>query len=252
MRDAGQLLGAPDQLLELVLDRVVELEPVRVEDLEAVVSAGLCEAETMIPAANGAVRGEERERRRRHDADDVDVDAEARRARPRSRPRTCRPTGACPGRPRSSRPRPTSRCAVARPRAKASVGFRSTLAIAADAVGAEQAGHGGQPPRRRWPRRDGPSVGDTVTVTVAGSDGDEGQAGREVRRHRHVVDPTLRPATSSVTTMVAPDSRSRSAVEPPIVTRTRSIDERVGEVRAVRRPGRAPPRTSASPSPAGA
>ena len=35
--DAGQLLGPPDELLELVLDRVVELEAVAVEDLEPVV-----------------------------------------------------------------------------------------------------------------------------------------------------------------------------------------------------------------------
>src|SRR5512134_1123294 len=34
--------------------------------------------------------------------------------------------------------------------------------------------------------------------------------------------PTSRPLTSRVTTRSAPESRSRSAIEPPIVTRTRS------------------------------
>ena len=36
--------------------------------------------------------------------------------------------------------------------------------------------------------------------------------------------PALSPATSRSTTMAAPDRRSRSAVEPPIVTSTRSVD----------------------------
>src|SRR5438552_330854 len=37
VRRAGQLLGPPDELLQLVLDRIVELEPLAVEDLETVV-----------------------------------------------------------------------------------------------------------------------------------------------------------------------------------------------------------------------
>src|SRR3989304_5838949 len=41
VRGAGQLLGAPEQRVELVLDHVVELQPVRVEDLEAVVLSGV-------------------------------------------------------------------------------------------------------------------------------------------------------------------------------------------------------------------
>ena len=49
----GELVGAPDERLELVLDRVVQLQAALVEHLEAVVvGAGLCDAETMMPAAN--------------------------------------------------------------------------------------------------------------------------------------------------------------------------------------------------------
>ena len=42
VRRARQLLGPPDQPLQLVLDRVVELEPVAIEHLEAVVVAPGC------------------------------------------------------------------------------------------------------------------------------------------------------------------------------------------------------------------
>ena len=42
VRRTGQLLRPPDQLLELVLDRVVELEPVTVEHLETVVGRPGC------------------------------------------------------------------------------------------------------------------------------------------------------------------------------------------------------------------
>ena len=56
------------------------LSPSASRTLSPLSSAGLCEAETMIPAANGAGPGEVGEGRRRDDADDVDVDAEAGRA----------------------------------------------------------------------------------------------------------------------------------------------------------------------------
>ena len=126
------------------------LSPCASRTLSPLSSAGLCEAETMIPAANGPGPGDVRERRRRDDPDDVDVDAQARRpgddgghehvaraprvlARRRSR-RPARPGGARPpgrGRRRWSaggrrwRPRGSRRCrtggasAVSRPTARA-------------------------------------------------------------------------------------------------------------------------------------
>ena len=57
------------------------LRPAASRTLRPLSSAGLWDAETMIPAANVARAGEEREGRRRDAAGDVDVDAEARRAR---------------------------------------------------------------------------------------------------------------------------------------------------------------------------
>src|SRR5881394_2632171 len=50
--------------------------------------------------------------------------------------------------------------------------------------------------------------------------------------------PSPRPATSSVRTRLAPESRSRSAIEPPIVTRTWSVES------AYSRSAEAPTRTS--------
>ena len=101
-------LGPPDQLLELVLDRVVELEAVAVEHLEAVVvgrvvRGGDHDPGRERPASRPGTRGPASARRRRH--------GRRRRGssrRPRSPPRTCPPSGGCPGR-RRARPRgPTS------------------------------------------------------------------------------------------------------------------------------------------------
>ena len=77
VRRPGQLLGPPDQLLELVLDRVVELEPVAVEDLEPVVGRRVVRGRDHDPGRERAAPRDEREGRRGHDADDVDVGAEA-------------------------------------------------------------------------------------------------------------------------------------------------------------------------------
>ena len=78
--DATELALAPDQGLELLLDRVVELEALGVEDLEAVVVGGVVRGRDHDPGLVRAVPGKERQGRGRDDADDVHVDAEAGRA----------------------------------------------------------------------------------------------------------------------------------------------------------------------------
>jgi hypothetical protein len=77
--DATELLGAPDQLLELVLDRVIELEALLVEDFEAVVVRRVVRGRDHDSRGEVTRAGEERQRRGRDDADLVHVGAEARR-----------------------------------------------------------------------------------------------------------------------------------------------------------------------------
>ena len=77
--DPAELLGAPDQLLELVLDGVVELEALLVEDLEAVVVCRVVRGRDHDPGREVTLAGEERQRGGRDDADLVHVGAEARR-----------------------------------------------------------------------------------------------------------------------------------------------------------------------------
>ena len=213
----------------------------------------------MIPAASSPLGRQERQRRRRHDADDVDGRRRGSSRRPRSRRRTCRPSGACPGRRRSSRPAPTSRCAVARPSANAVVGFRSTLATPRMPSVPNRRGTAGRLPR--VPADGGQGVGDGPATAPATAPGwrrsprsgwgsrrrASGPVG-EVRRDRHGVRARRRGRSRRRSaTSAAPDSRSRSAIEPPIVTRTRSGRQRVDAVRRARRRGPGPPRTSASP-----
>jgi hypothetical protein len=65
-------------VLELVLDRIVQLEALLVEHLETVVVGRVVRRGHHDPGRKLALAGEERERGRRHDADLVDVRAEAR------------------------------------------------------------------------------------------------------------------------------------------------------------------------------
>ena len=78
--DPAELLGAPDQLLELILDRVVKLEALLVEDLEAVVVRRVVRGRDHDPGREVTVASKECERRGRDDADLVHVRAEARRS----------------------------------------------------------------------------------------------------------------------------------------------------------------------------
>ena len=80
--DAAELALAPDELLELLLERVVELEAVGVEDLEAVVVGRIVRGRDHDPGGERAGPGQVREGRGRHDADDVDVDARGSSPRP--------------------------------------------------------------------------------------------------------------------------------------------------------------------------
>ena len=114
---AAELLGSPDERLELVLDRVVELEAVVVEDLEAVVVGRVVRRRDHDPGRELARAGEEGEGRRGHDADLVDVGAQARRAGgDRRHEHVAGAAGVLADDDRAAG-RPTSRCAVARPRA---------------------------------------------------------------------------------------------------------------------------------------
>ena len=188
----------------------------------------------MIPAANGPERREERERRRRDDADDVDVDA-----RGCSRPAAIAATNMSPERRVSwpttmAPPGPTRRCAVARPRAYASVGLRSTLAtprmpsvpnsraiVSRPAVdgAASAAGEG-----------EGDGGATIVTRTVAGGGRHEREPGRQVDRDRDLGRAGAELTDASFAVSAAPSSRSRSATEPPMVSRTRSTSTVVGQV----------------------
>ena len=77
---AAELLGAPDQLLQGVLGRLVELEPPAVEHLEAVVVGGVVRGRHHDAGREAARPGEEREGRRREDPGHVHVAAQARGA----------------------------------------------------------------------------------------------------------------------------------------------------------------------------
>ena len=103
VRDAAELLGPPDQPLELVLDRVVELEPGVVEHLEPVVVGRVVRRRDHDPGRERAPSREIGERRRRARRRRRGRRRRGWSRRRRSPRRTCRPTGACPGRRRSRR-----------------------------------------------------------------------------------------------------------------------------------------------------
>ena len=160
----------------------------------------------MIPAANGPEPGDVRERRRRDDPDDVDVDPQARR------PGDDGGHEHVPGAPRvlahDDRAARSGQAMRDRP-AEGVGGGRAEVDVGdpADPIGAEQAGHGRQPP-------DG--AGEALAgADDGGRDGDRdghlGRAGRDergpgrqVRRHGTAWAPALSPATSRSTTMAGP------------------------------------------------
>ena len=120
--------------------------------------------------------------------------------------------------------------ATARPRAYAIVGLRSTFATPRIPSVPNRRATGVSRPTRTAPGRVDPAgeadgLGSLiVTVTFGGL-----AATRVIPAGRFAVTgtswtPGLRPVTSRSTTSVAADRRSRSAVEPPIVTSTRSTD----------------------------
>jgi hypothetical protein len=80
-RGSRQLVGAPDQRLELILERVVELQPVPVEHLETVVLGRIVRGRDHDPRLERALGGQEGERRGRDHPHLVDVDAKAGGAR---------------------------------------------------------------------------------------------------------------------------------------------------------------------------
>jgi hypothetical protein len=74
---AAELAFAPDEGLELVLDRVVELETVGVEHFQPVIVGRIVRGRHHDPRAVVAGLGQVGERRGGDDADDMDVDTEA-------------------------------------------------------------------------------------------------------------------------------------------------------------------------------
>ena len=161
------------------------LRPSRSRTLSPLSSAGLCEAETMIPAGERPVARQERQRRRRDDARRPGRRRRRCSPRPRWRTRTCRRSGACPGRRRCAPPGAARWCAVGAAQRVGQRRLEVDVRDAADAVGAEQPGHG-QPPAGDWDA-DGDADGDagtrsvTVTSTVSGLVGDQGQPGWQGR-----------------------------------------------------------------------
>ena len=140
--DPTELLGTPDQLLELVLDRVVELEALLVEHLEAVVVRRVVRCRDHDPRREVTLAGEERQRRGRDDADLVHVGAEARRT---GRDRGDEHVAGSPGvlahdQRTSGTHEPVGRRAAERVGERR---FQVDVRDAADSIGTEEAGHAG-------------------------------------------------------------------------------------------------------------
>ncbi len=250
VRRAAEVVRAPDQLLELVLDRIVELEAVAVEHLEPVVVGRVVRGRDHDPGREPAAPGKERERGRGHDPDLMDVGPEAGRPRPRPRPRTCRPSAACPGRrPATCQdPRGDAR-SLGRGR-RPSVGFRSTFATprmpsvpnrrAIDGSAGRGRGGRGQAGgrRRRWRRRGwcGHRHRDRGRVGR-----DERQTRREVDRHVHV----RRARVEVADVEVRDEGRAVETVE---VGLRPADDDRAPDRRAPRSAGRCRHRRGGSPT----
>ena len=173
--DRAELLGPPDQLLELVLDVVVELEAVLVEDLEAVVVGRVVGRRDHDPG---------RERRRCRRGTRGPASGRSRRSWT-STPRLVAPaaiaaTNMSPERrvswPTTSAPPVPDEPVRGRPAEGVGEGrLEVDVGDAADPVGAEEAGH-------RYGAGDGAgaalATGVTVTVTVGGSTATRRQARR--------------------------------------------------------------------------
>src|SRR4029077_16436113 len=215
---------APDELLELVLDVVVELETGRIEDLQPVVLGRVVRGGDHDPGGELPGAGEERQRRRRHDPDPVDVDTEARRAAADPRhEHVARATGvladddrpAGPGQPGRRRP----------PQVVSDGRLEIDVGDAPDAGRPEQAAHYG-------PLGEGVGLGGavggataaTVTVISAGLIPTSlTSAGSEILSLT-LCDPGARPSTSATTARLRGSRASRLATVPPTVTRTESVE----------------------------
>ena len=139
-RNAGQLVGAQDERLELVLQVVVELEAARVQHLEAVVLGRVVRGRDHDPGPEAARAGEEGQGRRRDHAHRVHVHAHAGgTGRDRRDEHVARAARVLPDHQRAAgSARLVGRRAPERERQRRSqVEVRGTP----DAVGAEQAGH---------------------------------------------------------------------------------------------------------------
>ena len=194
MPDPAQLVRLPDQLLQVILDGVVELQPAAVEDLEPVVVGRVVRGGDHDPTGERATTGQEGKGRasaRRHL---VDVHAEARRTgRDRCHEHVAGPPGVLPDDERA-----TTVTQVLGGRPPEGVGQRRLevhVGDPADPVGTEESWHWFS---LRWePATGRRGVGSTTsTVTLGGLDVTRvrpvGQRDRDrdsvpparVRRHR--------------------------------------------------------------------
>ena len=251
--DAAELLRAPDELLELVLDRVVELEAVAVEDLEPVVVGRVVRGRDHDPGGERAAPREERERRRR-----------ARRRRRGRRRRGWLAPAAIAATNMSPERRVSWPTTIAPPgldeamRGRPAEGVRQRrlevdVGDAADAVGAEQAGHRRlSRPRSGLARPagddgDGDGRGGSVTVTRTVSGLAARASGRRAGR------PSRGPPSCPGRGRLTSRSATRVDAVEPVEVGDRPADasrgpgrrrHRVVEVGALARRAGRPPRTS--------
>src|SRR5689334_6720264 len=127
-----------------------------------------------------------------------------------------------------SPPGPTSRFATARPSAYATVGLRSTFATPRIPSVPNRRGMvqlpDGAGPGAVFGAAEAAGSGVIVTVTFAGLAATSVSPVGRFALTGTSCGPAARPVTSRSTTSADADSRSRSAVEPPIVTSTRSVE----------------------------
>jgi len=148
----AELLASPDQLLELILNRVVELESLAIEHLEAIVVGRIVRGRDHDPGSDIAPAGEVGERGGRDDPNDVDVHAQAGRSgRDRGHEHVPRSTSVLADDDRSSPPDQAVRDGS--PEGVGGRRLQVDVGNPADAVRAEEAGH------RRFSPRPGTSSG---------------------------------------------------------------------------------------------
>ena len=141
IRRAAEVVGPPDELFELVLDRIVELEAGPVEHFQPIVVGRVVGGRDHDPGRERAAPREIRERRRRDDPDDLDLGAETAGAgRDGGHEHVARAPRVLAHDQGPTRPdqavggRPTEAVGESR--------FQVDVRDTADPVGAEQAGHG--------------------------------------------------------------------------------------------------------------